>query len=94
MVDNVRVGDRVRAFDYDCRDINGDNACYVEGVVVDFQNDGNVRNGRYIIQVDVDMWAGKKVRHRVGHKAFPPVNGRVIHPANVFMNRVIVLKSR
>jgi hypothetical protein len=94
MVDNVRVGDRVRAYDYDCRDTAGENACYVEGIVVEFQNDGNVRNGRYIIQVDLDMWAGKKAHVRVGHKSYPPVNGRVVQPANVFSNRVVVLKPR
>ena len=91
MVEEIKVGDRVRAFDYDCRDLNGSEACYTEGIVVDIVNEGNVQEGRYAIKVDRDIWLGKDVKVRVGGKVFPPVNGRVIYPANVFMNRVTVI---
>ena len=92
MVEEIKVGDRVRAFDYDCRDLTGSEACYIEGIVVDIVNEGNVQEGRYAIKVDRDIWLGKDVKVRVGGKVFPPVNGRVIYPANVFMNRVTVLR--
>ena len=92
MVEEIKVGDRVRAFDYDCRDLTGSEACYTEGMVVDIINEGNVQEGRYAIKVERDIWLGKDVKVRVGGKVFPPVNGRVIYPANVFMNRVTVLR--
>ena len=94
MVEEIKVGDRVRAFDYDCRDLTGSEACYTEGVVLDIVNDGDEPQGRYVIKVDRDMWLGKEMKVRVGGKVFPPVNGRVIYPANVFMNRVTVLRRK
>ena len=92
-VEEIRVGDRVRAFDYDCRDLEGGNACFTEGLVVDIVNDGPVFEGRYVIQVERDVWTGKDMDVRVGTKIFPPVNGRTIQPAGVYMNRVVRLHS-
>jgi len=89
MVEEIKVGDRVRAFDYDCRDLNGSEACYTEGKVVDIIYGPEAR---YVIKVTRDVWLGKEMKVRVGGKVFPPLNGRVISPANVFMNRVTVLR--
>ena len=87
----IKVGDRVRAFDYRRRDLRGPEACFVEGDVVEIINDGNVLNGRYVVKVRRDVWSGKDTKVRVGTKVFPPVNGRIIYPANILMNRVVKL---
>jgi hypothetical protein len=90
-VDSVRVGDRVRAYDYDCRDLSGRDACFTEGVVTGFVHEGGVDHGRYVISVERDVWAGKDMDVRRGGNVYPPVNGRIIYPANKFINLVEVL---
>lgn len=94
MVEEIRVGDRVRAYDYECRDITGPKACYTEGVVVEMIDDGNIPDGRYVIKVDRDVWTGKDMKVRVGHNVYPAANGRVIYPAKVYMNRVVCLSRK
>ena len=34
---NIQVGSKVRSFDFHSRDITGEDACYVEGEVVDIR---------------------------------------------------------
>ena len=89
----IEIGDYVRVYDYDCRDLKGDNACFTEGLVIGFEDDGNVDRGRYVVMADRDMWGGKNQHVRVGTKVFPPANGRVITPSNVYCNRVELLKK-
>ena len=78
----IQVGDRVRSFDFAetfddgaqfGRDLEGDRACYVEGVVLDL----TVHEGcpRYEIHVDRDVFAGEESDRRVGRVIYPPVNG-------------------
>ena len=89
--DIISVGDRVRVFDYDCRDLSGENACFTEGTVVDFIDDGNFYNGRYVVMVDRDMWGGNEMDVRVGGRVFPPVNGRRISKHSKPSSRVELL---
>ena len=73
----IKVGDRVRSFDYVQgdfgRDLDGDRACYVEGIIEDLVE----REGcpRYAIRVDYDVFGGDERNHRVGNLVYPPVNG-------------------
>lgn len=92
--DNIGIGDRVRAYDYDCRDLEGPDACFTEGIVLGFENEGDIENGRYVIMADRDVWAGKEMDVRVGTRIYPPANGRVITPANIYVNRVEVLQKK
>ena len=93
MIDEtVEVGDYVRAYDYGCRDLTGNNACFVEGKVVDIIDDGDVVNGRYVVLVEKDVWTGKAMDVRVGSRVFPPRNGRTIQRTT--MNRVEVLRKQ
>jgi len=73
----IKVGDRVRSFDYVQgdfgRDLDGDRACYVEGIIEDLVE----REGcpRYEIRVDYDVFGGDERNHRDGNLVYPPVNG-------------------
>ena len=84
---SISVGDRVRSFDFATspggRDLEGDRACYVEGVVEDLVRiDGCLR---YKILVERDVFGGKEESTRVGRYMHPPVNGtpRLIGGASV-----------
>ena len=78
----IHVGDRVRSFDFAesfddgeqfGRDLEGERACYVEGIVLDMTD----REGcpRYEIHVDRDVFGGEESDRRVGRVVYPPVNG-------------------
>lgn len=65
-------GTRVRSFDFDGRDVEGERACFVEGTVVGFcELEGCTR---YDILVDRRVFGGED-RTREGERVFPPVNG-------------------
>ncbi len=76
----MKVGDRVRSFDFATpgkpwgRDLKGDRASYVEGVIVDYDipRDGCLRAK---ILVDFDMFGGIERSGRVGDYVYPPSNG-------------------
>ena len=71
----VEVGSRVRSFDFDyTRDLIGDRACYVEGVVEGFKEVEGCE--RYIIRVDRKVFAGEDedILGRFPY-VYPPVNG-------------------
>lgn len=70
---SIRIGDRVRSFDFDRKDITGERACFVEGVVEDFDYLDGCR--RYVIRVQVSVFGGKEEKKRVGTTVYPPVNG-------------------
>ena len=68
----IEPGDQVRSFDFDLsHELEGDQACYVEGVVTGIQR---IRGcNRYMIVVEKRVFAGEEVdRERL---VFPPVNG-------------------
>ena len=73
----IQVGDRVRSFDFVQgdfgRDLEGERACYVEGVVEAFVE----REGcpRYELRVEREVFGGDQFYHRAGRLVYPPVNG-------------------
>lgn len=74
----IKVGSVVRSFDFAAgkygRDLEGERACYVEGVVEEI---GEVIEGcpRYKIRVTRDVFGGEEKPTRVGTYVFPPING-------------------
>lgn len=78
----IAVGDRVRSFDFQSRDVEGDRACYVEGTVErigepPFQLDTG-HHAVYAIRVERRVFNGWEVTEgwgAVGDRVFPPVNG-------------------
>ena len=70
---NIKVGDRVRSFDFESRDLEGIHAAYCEGVVTEIRS---IRGGdHYIIAVERRVFGGEEVDVFLPEVA-PPVNGR------------------
>ena len=73
----ITTGTKVRSFDFaqfgSGRDLTGDRACYVEGIVQGI--DSAVGYDRYIIKVTRDVFGGQDMDRRVGETVYPPVNG-------------------
>ena len=76
----IKVGDRVRSFDFGSREVEGETACFVEGVVRNITNpsvDSNFRDcSHYEIRVDRRVLAGEEINGAIiGGLVYPPVNG-------------------
>jgi hypothetical protein len=74
---NVNVGDRVRSFDFPSqyRELEGPDACYVEGTVRSI--DPPAFQGHYEVVVEVFVFKGKRERVEDGERfVYPPINGR------------------
>lgn len=72
----ITIGTVVRSFDFPAtnRDLDGDRACYVVGVVRDIGNMwGDCR--RYRIDPLVRVWCGKVKHAPVSAPIYPPENG-------------------
>ena len=78
----IQVGDRVRSFDFEghpsARALEGESACFVEGVVRNITNpevDTMFRDcAHYEIRVDRRIFGGVETEV-VGGLVYPPVNG-------------------
>ena len=67
----LNVGERVRSFDFDSRELKGESACYIEGIIEKV-------NGVYKIKVERQVFAGEEISGAgslVGKYVFPPING-------------------
>lgn len=74
----VKVGDRVRSFDFECRALTGPSACYVEGEVLAIGDHFCRGYDQYHIKVDKQVFAGRETavgQGLVGEMVYPPVNG-------------------
>jgi hypothetical protein len=73
----IQVGNRVRSFDFVQgdfgRDLEGERACYVEGIVEGFKKLEGCE--RYVIRVERKVWAGEEVEDPYRGCVYPPVNG-------------------
>jgi len=75
MGSEIQVGDRVRSFDFPERgmELEGDRACYVEGVVSDIRPlDGC---DRYVLIARRAVFGGKEEIYDRPRLFYPPVNG-------------------
>ena len=74
----IEVGSKVRSFDFargeSGRDLKGERACYIEGVVEGFKEVDGCE--RYIVRVDRKVFGGKEedILGRFPY-VYPPVNG-------------------
>ncbi len=71
--EKITIGSKVRSFDFRHRDITGDRACYVEGVVVDILKEEN-NYDRYLIKVHLQVFGGIE-KFDFPPTVTPPVNG-------------------
>ena len=73
----IKVGSKVRSFDFARgdrgRQLEGERACYIEGVVEGFKDLEGCE--RYVIRVDRKVWAGEEVEKPYRGHVYPPVNG-------------------
>lgn len=72
-MNQIKVGDKVRSFDFECRDLTGPRACYAEGVVARITPpiEGCAR---YQIAVSRVVFRGEESVPE-GEYIYPPVNG-------------------
>jgi hypothetical protein len=72
MNNDININDTVRSFDFDMhRDLTGERACYIEGIVTGFTHLEGCE--RYAIRVTREVWGGEEVEIR-RDQVFPPVN--------------------
>jgi hypothetical protein len=69
----IAIGTRVRSFDFDHRDLDGENACYIEGV-----GTGAVRHfgtPSYCIRIERRVFSGWERTDDLGVENIAPING-------------------
>jgi hypothetical protein len=69
MASKIKIGDRVRSFDFEGRDDS-----FVEGPVIGFDAE-NFDCKRYVIKCELSMFGGDPDPQRIGEIVYPPVNG-------------------
>lgn len=76
----IKIGDKVRSFDFAMgdygRDIHGERACYVDGIVIAIGDSPGCATNcpHYHIEVGRDVFGGIEQMHRVGDIVYPPVH--------------------
>jgi len=70
---SIQIGSKVRSFDFHSRDTTGEDACYIEGEVVDIRWEEGC--DRYIVLIEKQVWSGEEEDSHVGTLTHPPVNG-------------------
>ena len=66
------IGDRVRSFDFDCHDLEGERACYMEGQITGVDQFEGC--WRYKIEVRRSIFRGQEMSD-FPSVIFPPING-------------------
>jgi hypothetical protein len=73
----IKVGDKVRSFDFHDRDANAFDACYVEGVVESIEGHPLGGGGEYLkFKITKKVFSGKNVERTVGEYNWVPQNGQ------------------
>lgn len=73
----LKTGDIVRSFDFDCKDLTGERACYVIGIILDADvpSQKEYTYSCYRIKVTSAVWDGRNVKVQPGTIIFAPMNG-------------------
>ena len=74
MTEEIKVGSKVRSFDFEGRELEGERACYMEGLVTAIvEHEGCLR---YVVRVERIVFGGKELTNSpgLGGKIYPPVN--------------------
>ncbi len=73
----IKIGDKVRSFDFIIKDIEGERACYMEGTVTNIlaiEDTPNQDCPRYEIKVVKRIFSGFTEKN-IPEFIYPPVNG-------------------
>ena len=74
MTNEININDTVRSFDFhNSRDIEGPDACFVEGIVEGFKEVEGCT--RFEIKVTREVFRGEERQVEEGERVFPPLNG-------------------
>lgn len=73
----VKVGDKVRSFDFHHKDKNGINACYVEGIVESIGGHPFGGGGKYAkFKITRKVFSGEEREETLGEYNWAPQNGQ------------------
>jgi len=79
-MDNIQIikeGDKVRSFDFDSRDIKGNDACYVEGVAESIEGHPMGGGGKYVkFKITRKVFSGEERSGSLGEYNWAPQNGQ------------------
>lgn len=80
MNETIKVGDKVRSFDFADGDygrtLEGERACYFEGEVVEISDRSGAGYETYMIDISRRVWGGNEMPPKDdGAYVFAPVNG-------------------
>tara|TARA_B100001287_G_scaffold240575_1_gene215048 strand:+ start:2577 stop:2864 length:288 start_codon:yes stop_codon:yes gene_type:complete len=77
-VKTVKVGDKVRSFDFHSRDVEGIDACYVEGVVESIEGHPmGYGDGEYVkFLITKKIFSGEERTETLGEYNWVPQNGQ------------------
>lgn len=94
-MDEIKVGDRVRSFDFSDRETVGPRACFIEGTVTGIGRFPQFNDcDRYEIRVEREMFGGEECDVSEPEFRYPPVNGtRVVGRAQEVTDGVVLLES-
>ena len=71
-----KPGDKIRSFDFDSKDLEGNNACYIEGVVEAITEHPVSGGGRYYkFKCTRKIFGGKEIKESIGDEVYAPLNG-------------------
>ena len=73
----IEIGDKVRSFDFDCKEVDTINSCYVEGIVESIEGHPIGGGGKYIkFKITKKIFAGEDLKETVGEYNWVPQNGQ------------------
>jgi len=73
----VKVGDKVRSFDFDSHEVKGKDACYVEGVVESIEGHPMSGDGEYAkFKITKKIFGGEERTETLGEYSWAPQNGQ------------------
>ena len=76
-VEIIKVGDKVRSFDFDCKEVDTINSCFVEGVVESIEGHPQGGGGEYLkFKISRKIFSGEEITQTIGDFNWVPQNGQ------------------
>ena len=76
-VEKIKVGDKVRSFDFDCKELDTINSCFVEGIVESIEGHPMGGGGEYLkFKISRKVFGGKERTETLGEFNWVPQNGQ------------------
>jgi hypothetical protein len=76
-VEIIKVGDKVRSFDFDCKEVDTINSCFVEGIVESIEGHPMGGGGEFIkFEITRKVFSGEETNRSVGEHNWVPQNGQ------------------